>query len=113
MREIRLIADTLEHRYQWSQYVDSVYNRLEIRFLEADNLPKLKFRRVMLWDITLFKPYTAPSQVNRLQANLPQCLPRFPHPPLFQYTGGNKHTAIKLQTMNLPQFSPSVHHFPS
>ncbi len=72
MREIRLIADTLEHRYQWSQYVDSVYNRLEIRFLEADNLPKLKFRRVMLWDITLFKPYTAPSQVNRLQANLPK-----------------------------------------
>ncbi len=71
VREIRLIADTLEHRYQWSQYVDSVYNRLEIRFLEADNLPKLKFRRVMLWDITLFKPYTAPSQVNRLQANLP------------------------------------------
>ena len=70
VREIRLITDTLEHRYQWSQYVDSVYNRLEINFLNADNLRKLKSRRVRLWDIMLFKPYIAPSQANRLQLNL-------------------------------------------
>ncbi len=53
-------------------YHISLFKQRLARFLEADNLPKLKFRRVMLWDITLFKPYTAPSQVNRLQANLPK-----------------------------------------
>ncbi len=72
VRDIRLIADTLAHRYQWSQYADSVYNRLEICFLDADNLQKLKYRRAMLWDITLFKPYTSPSTINRLQLSLPK-----------------------------------------
>ena len=72
VRDIKLIADTLEHRYQWSQYVDSVYSRLEICFLDADNLQKLKYRRAVLWDITLFKPYTAPSKINRLQLSLPR-----------------------------------------
>lgn len=72
VRDIKLIADTLEHRYQWSQYADSVYSRLEICFLDADNLQRLKYRRAVIWDITLFKPYTAPSKINRLQLNLPR-----------------------------------------
>lgn len=70
VRDIRLIADTLAHRYQWSQYADSVYNRLEINFLDADNLQKLKYRRAVLWDITLFKPYTSPTKEDRLLQNL-------------------------------------------
>lgn len=71
VRDIKLIAnDTLAHRYQWSQYVDSVYNRLMIRFLDADNLQELKYRRATVWDITLFKPYTSPSKVNKLSLDL-------------------------------------------
>lgn len=72
VREIKLITDTLAHRYQWSQYADSVYSRLEIRFLDADNLEQLKYRKAVLWDITLFKPYTSPSKISRLEAGLPK-----------------------------------------
>lgn len=72
VRDIRLIKDTLAHRYQWSQYADSVYSRLEILFLDADNLQQLKYRRAVLWDITLFKPYTSPGKISRLESNLPK-----------------------------------------
>lgn len=70
VRDIKLISDTLAHRYQWTQYADSVYSRLVIRFLDADNLEKLKYRRADVWGITLFRPYTSPKNAERLEKNL-------------------------------------------
>lgn len=68
-REIRLVSDTLSHHYQWSQYADTVYNRLVIRFMDADNLKKLKYRKARIWDIQLFKPYISAKKTDRLMRN--------------------------------------------
>lgn len=54
----RIPGDTLNRKYHWTQHVDSNYNRLVIRFMDSDNLSRLKYRKGKVWNITLFKPYT-------------------------------------------------------
>lgn len=36
VREVKVLSDTLQHLYNWSQYIDSSYNRLVIKMVDTD-----------------------------------------------------------------------------
>lgn len=67
VRDIKVETDTLEHIYNWSQYIDSTYNRLVIKFVDSDNLEKLKYREGKAWKMELFRPYLSRETENRLK----------------------------------------------
>lgn len=89
-RNIMVYPDTLERDYNWSQYADSVYSRLVIRFMEAipeDERPKVyrngkvvKGEKEKLYDLEdfggrawnnqLFRPYISRSTEERLKQSL-------------------------------------------
>lgn len=70
VRDVTVATDTLKHTYRWTQYVDSTFNRLVIKFVDADNLDKLKYREGRAWDIQLFRPYISRETENRLKQSL-------------------------------------------
>lgn len=70
IRELRVMTDTLERKYSWSQYADSVYDRLVIRFVEADNPKKLEARRGRAWNTELFHPYISRQSEQRFKQTL-------------------------------------------
>ncbi|MCC8174473.1 MAG: DUF4296 domain-containing protein [Odoribacter sp.] len=72
VREVRVSIDTVQRRYQWSQYIDSNYTRLEIVFLDSDNLKDLKSWEAKAWNTTLFNTYLAPRYVVNQQKTLPE-----------------------------------------
>lgn len=91
IRDIVVGPDTLKRNYSWSQYVDSVYSRLVIRYMEVipeKDRPKIykdgkvvkpdkKEKDIRLkdfggrsWDNQLFRPYIARETENRLKQSL-------------------------------------------
>lgn len=70
VRDVNVLSDTLVHTYQWSQYIDSTYNRLMIKFVNSDNLDKLKGRKGHAWKMELFRPYISNKTESRLKQNL-------------------------------------------
>lgn len=58
VREVTVFWDTLAHTYNWSQYVDTNYTKLVIKFIESDKGKPLKYRRGQAWGTTLFKVYS-------------------------------------------------------
>ncbi|MDR0981722.1 MAG: DUF4296 domain-containing protein [Culturomica sp.] len=58
VRTLNVPQDTIRSKkYTWSQYVDSVYSRLEVEILKADNMKAIKSRDVVITDLNLIKPY--------------------------------------------------------
>lgn len=70
VRDITVMTDTIIHTYRWTQYVDSTYNRLFIKFVDSDNLDKLKDRRGRAWKMELFRPYIPRETEKRLKQAL-------------------------------------------
>ena len=70
VREIRMSSDTVRRHYEWSQYVDSAYNRLIIKIADTDRPEKLKYKRGRIWGTTLYRPYTSPKTIERLKKSL-------------------------------------------
>ncbi len=90
VRNIMVYPDTLKRDYSWSQYADSVYSRLVIRYMEpipVDERPKVfrngkevKGEKEKLydledfggraWDNQLFRPYISRSTEERLKSSL-------------------------------------------
>ena len=91
VRDIVVAPDTLKRTYNWSQYVDSVYNRLVIRYMEVipeEQRPKtykngkvvkpskkekeidLKDFGGVAWDNQLFRPYISRETELRLKQGL-------------------------------------------
>lgn len=70
VRNVVVMSDTISHIYSWSQYVDSTYSRLIIKFVDADNLKKLKKREGKAWGTNLFKPYIGGETERRLKDGL-------------------------------------------
>lgn len=70
IRNLKVYPDTVVHTYNWSQYVDSTYDRLVIQFVDADNLKKLKYRKGKAWDVSLFRPYISRESEKRYKAAL-------------------------------------------
>jgi len=58
VRKLRVLNDTINRSYNWSQYVDSTYSILEIHLMECDKLKKLKHRDITISDFELNKVYT-------------------------------------------------------
>lgn len=71
VRDVRVYTDTIARHYAWSQYVDSSYTRLVLRFPDADNLEKLRYRKGKAWETTLFRPYTPANTEKKLENVLP------------------------------------------
>lgn len=89
-RSMIIVPDTLKRTYNWSQYVDSVYSRLVIRYMEAipvadrprvykngrvvkgktDKLYNLEEFGGKSWDNQLFRPYISRSTEERLKRGL-------------------------------------------
>lgn len=67
IRNVRVYADLSAHTYHWSQYADSLYDRLIIRFVDTDKPEKLKYRRGRAWGATLLRPYTPAHTEERLK----------------------------------------------
>lgn len=57
IREVKIVNDTLKREYTWQQYIDSTYSVLEMRYIQSDNIDKVKKRSARSWDTHLFKPY--------------------------------------------------------
>ncbi len=73
VRRVRIYSDTLERKYSWTQYADSLYTRLEIRIPDCDNaaqLKKQKKRRGRIWGATLTRPYISRRTEERLKSVL-------------------------------------------
>ena len=70
IRSVSVMSDTIRHTYRWTQYVDSLYNRLVIKFVDADNLDKLKDRKGRAWKMELFRPYIPRETEKRLKQAL-------------------------------------------
>ena len=70
VRDVTVMTDTIMHTYRWTQYVDSTYNYLVIKFVDADNLDKLKDRKGRAWKMELFKPYIPRETEKRLKQAL-------------------------------------------
>lgn len=70
VRNVAVMTDTIKHTYRWNQYVDSLYNRLVIKFVDADNLDKLKERKGRAWNMELYKPYIPRETEKRLKQAL-------------------------------------------
>lgn len=60
--------DTLRQYYNWSQYVDSTYNQLVIKYIDSDNLGKLKYRNARAWNGQLFSPFLSRERRHSLQS---------------------------------------------
>lgn len=70
VREVNVVSDTIEHTYRWTQYVDSTFRRLVIKFVDSDNPDKLKNRKGRAWNIELFHPYISRETENRLKQTM-------------------------------------------
>ena len=70
VRDVTVMTDTIVHTYRWTQYVDSTYDYLVIKFVDADNLDKLKDRKGRAWKMELFKPYIPRETEKRLKQAL-------------------------------------------
>lgn len=71
VRRVTLFSDTIKRYYAWSQYVDTSYSRLVVKFAECDNPGKLKYRNGRILGTTLFRPYASDKTVERLKKQLP------------------------------------------
>lgn len=67
VRKINVFADTMVRYYAWSQYVDSVYNRLYVKIFDTGNQKKIKERDIRIWGTTLFRPYVAENTARRMR----------------------------------------------
>lgn len=67
VRKTVVHTDTLKRQYNWSQYADSAYNRLVIKFVDADNVDKLKKREGKAWKTELFRTYVDGENKRRLK----------------------------------------------
>lgn len=70
VRNVNVITDTIKRYYSWSQYADSIYSRLIIRFIDSDNLKKLDERRGQAWETNLFRPYISGETEKRMKSAL-------------------------------------------
>lgn len=70
IRDVAVMTDTIMHTYRWTQYIDSTYNRLVIKFVDADDLDKLKGRKGRAWKMELYKPYIPRETEKRLKQAL-------------------------------------------
>ena len=70
VRDVTVMTDTIMHTYRWTQYVDSTYDYLVIKFVDADTLDKLKDRKGRAWKMELFKPYIPRETEKRLKQAL-------------------------------------------
>ena len=90
MRDLVVDFDTLKRSYDWSQYADSVYNRLVITFL--DTMPPAKYIKPVkgkktppakkeklvkldemggeAWGTYLYRPYVSRETEKRLKQSL-------------------------------------------
>lgn len=66
VREIKILSDTLQHLYNWSQYIDSSYNRLVVKMVDTDKSKKQHFRKGRIWGTTLYRPYISSKTEQRL-----------------------------------------------
>lgn len=66
VREIKVLSDTLQHLYNWSQYIDSSYNRLVVKMVDTDKSKKQHFRKGRIWGTTLYRPYISSKTEQRL-----------------------------------------------
>ncbi|WP_276803431.1 DUF4296 domain-containing protein [Odoribacter laneus] len=66
VREVKVLSDTLQHLYNWSQYIDSSYNRLVIKMVDTDKSKKQHFRKGRIWGTTLYRPYISSKTEQRL-----------------------------------------------
>ncbi len=70
VHKVEVFPDSIQHVYSWSRYIDTAYNRLVIKFVDADNLEKLKARSGKAWGINLFKPYLSARRETMLKQAL-------------------------------------------
>lgn len=70
VHKVTVITDTVKRYYSWSQYADSSYNRLIIKFVDSDNLKKLDDRRGQAWETNLFRPYISEESERRMKSAL-------------------------------------------
>lgn len=70
VRDTYVVSDTVEHTYRWNQYVDSTFQRLVIKFVDSDDLDKLKKRKGRAWNIELFQPYVSRETEKRLKQTM-------------------------------------------
>lgn len=90
VQNITVSLDTVKKKYSWSQYADSVYNRLEIRFMELippkkpakiykkgkwvepeeEKVVDLKAFKGKSWDNRLFRPYISRETEQRLKQSI-------------------------------------------
>lgn len=66
VREVKVLSDTLQHLYNWSQYIDSSYNRLVVKMVDTDKSKKQHFRKGRIWGTTLYRPYISSKTEQRL-----------------------------------------------
>lgn len=66
VREVKVLSDTLQHLYNWSQYMDSSYNRLVVKMVDTDKSKKQHFRKGRIWGTTLYRPYISSKTEQRL-----------------------------------------------
>lgn len=65
---IEVKNDTLRQYYNWSQYIDSTYSQLVIKYIDSDNLSKLKNRNARAWKGELFSPFLPRERKHSLQS---------------------------------------------
>lgn len=70
VHKVGVVPDTIVRLYSWSQYVDSLYNRLVIKFVDSDNLNKLDERKARAWEVNLVHPYVSSETEARLKKAL-------------------------------------------
>ena len=90
VQNITVSLDTVKKNYSWSQYADSVYTRLEIRFMELippkkpakiykkgkwvepekEKVVDLKAFKGKSWDNRLFRPYISRETEQRLKQSI-------------------------------------------
>lgn len=66
VREVKVLSDTLQHLYNWSQYVDSAYKHLVVKMVNTDQSKKQNFRKGRIWGTTLYRPYISSKTEERL-----------------------------------------------